>query len=58
MRAAMRRIVRFVIQLAESVRQLLRMLVTTPSALCVPVPVTSSAERVARLHRSRVMRRF
>jgi hypothetical protein len=50
-------IVRFVIQLVESVRQLLRALATTPSALLVPIPVTSSAERVARFSH-RVPRRF
>ncbi len=58
MRAALPEIVRLVIQLAASVRRLLRVLATTPSALCVPIPVTSSAERVRRLPPDRVVRRF
>lgn len=57
MLAAQPRIVRFVIQLAESFRRFLRAL-ATPSALCVPIPVTSSAERARRLPSSRAVRRF
>ncbi len=48
--------VRFIIQIAERVHQLLQLV--TPSALCVPIPVTSSAERVKRFPPNREMRRF
>ncbi len=58
MAAAALSLVRFVTQLAESVRQFLQVLVTIPSVLCVPVPVTSSAERAVRFPPTRAQRRF
>ncbi len=50
--------VRSVIQLVESIRPFLQVLVTIPSALRVPAPVTSSAVRAVRFPPNRALRRF
>jgi len=50
--------VRLVIHIAKSVLQLLKGPGTTPSALSVPIPVTSSAVRALRPPPGRRSRRF